>query len=62
VKVYYDVHESISENMLSSQLSYVSVHKATKILKFHPYCIHIMHELKEFNKGQDFDTVSGFKT
>jgi predicted metal-binding transcription factor (methanogenesis marker protein 9) len=32
---------------LQSALSYGSVHKCTKILKLHPYRVHVMHKLKE---------------
>jgi hypothetical protein len=35
---------------LQSGLSCGSVHKATKILKLHPYRVHVMHELKELDK------------
>jgi hypothetical protein len=38
---------------LQSGLSYGSVHKATNILKFHPYCVHVMHELKEPDRKND---------
>jgi hypothetical protein len=31
---------------LQSELSYGSVHKVTKILKLHPYGVHVIHELK----------------
>jgi hypothetical protein len=35
---------------LQSGLSYGSVHKATKILKLHPYPVNVMHELKKPDK------------
>jgi hypothetical protein len=37
--------KSLRQLSLQSGLSYGSVHKATKILKRHPYRVHFMHEL-----------------
>jgi hypothetical protein len=42
--------KSLRKPYLQSGLSYGSVHKATKILKLHPYRVHVMHELKEPEK------------
>jgi hypothetical protein len=41
---------SLRKLYLQSGLSYGSVHKATKILKLHPYRVHVMHELKKPDK------------
>jgi hypothetical protein len=45
-----DIRKSLRKLSLESGLFYGSVHKATKILKLHPYHIHAMHELEEPNK------------
>jgi hypothetical protein len=37
--------KSVRKFSLQSGLSYRSVHKATKILKLHPFCVQIMHQL-----------------
>jgi hypothetical protein len=50
-----DVHQSLlcsqgkslRKLCLENGFSCGSAHKATKILKLHPYCVHVMHELKE---------------
>jgi hypothetical protein len=42
--------KSLRKLFLQSLLSYGSVHKATKILKFHPHRVNVMHELKERDK------------
>jgi hypothetical protein len=44
--------KSLRETLLQSGLSYGSVHKATNILKLHPYREHVMHELKEPDKDK----------
>jgi hypothetical protein len=38
--------KSLRKLSLWSGLSYGSAHKATKILKLHPYHVHVMHKLK----------------
>jgi hypothetical protein len=42
--------KSLRKYSLRSGLSYGSVYKATKVLKLHPYRVHVMHELKEPDK------------
>jgi hypothetical protein len=42
--------KSLRKISLQSGLSYGSAHKATKILKFHPYRVNVMHELKQPGK------------
>jgi hypothetical protein len=44
--------KSLRKYYLQSWLSYGSVYKATKVLKLHPYRVHVMHELKEPDKGK----------
>jgi transposase len=46
--------KSLRKLSLQSGVSYGSVHKATKILKLHPYRVHVMHELKEPDKEKRF--------
>jgi hypothetical protein len=41
---------SLRKLSLYSGLSYRSVYKAAKFLKLHPYCVHVMHELREPDK------------
>jgi hypothetical protein len=42
--------KSLRNPSLQSEFSCGSVHKTTKILKFHPYRVHVMHELKKPDK------------
>jgi hypothetical protein len=44
------LRKSLRKLSFQSGLSYGSVHRATKILKLHPYRVHDMHELKEPDK------------
>jgi hypothetical protein len=44
------LRKSLKKLSLQSALSYRSVHKATKILKLHPYHVHVLHEFKEPEK------------
>jgi hypothetical protein len=44
--------KSLRKLSLKKGLSYGSVHKATKTFKLHPYRVHVMHELKEPDKGK----------
>jgi hypothetical protein len=42
--------KSLRKLSLQSGLSYGSLHEATTISKLHPYCVHVMHKLKEHDK------------
>jgi hypothetical protein len=50
VKLCYAFHKSHGKLSLLSGLSYRSVHRAKRILKLHPYHVHVMHELGEPDK------------
>jgi hypothetical protein len=54
--------KSLRKFPLQSGLFYGNVHKTTKILKFHPYHVHVIHELKEPDKENDFSTADGLHT
>jgi hypothetical protein len=53
---------SLRKLSLQSGLSYLSLHMATKILKLHPYPVHVMHELKELGKEKRLCTADGLQT
>jgi hypothetical protein len=40
---------SLQKLSMQSELPHVSIYKAIKILKLHPYRVYVMHELKELD-------------
>jgi hypothetical protein len=52
--------KSLRKLSIQSGFSYGSVHKAIKILKHHPYCVHVTHKLKEPDKKKQLQYCGWF--